>query len=177
MTQIDKECAIAITMDYICGDVTTVFQDCRILAKKCLPKQKNVVTAQSRTNPREPSGFSFQFCQMLPAAELLPYVGTIPTYLGRSWQAYSRTILIESYLSKAISPAGWMKWEDTDFALNTLTYGEYKNYGLGAKLANRVKWRGYHVLKEMDAKKFTIAEFIDGNIWLPSTGVNYTSGL
>jgi pectinesterase len=68
MTQIDKECAIAITMDYICGDVTTVFQDCRILAKKCLPKQKNVVTAQSRTNPREPSGFSFQFCQMLPAA-------------------------------------------------------------------------------------------------------------
>jgi pectinesterase len=63
MTQIYKECAIAGTMDFICGDATAVFQDCRILAKKCLPKQKNVVTTQSRTNPREPSGFSFNFAK------------------------------------------------------------------------------------------------------------------
>ncbi|WJX96390.1 pectinesterase [Trifolium repens] len=177
MIRFYKECTIAGTIDFICGDATAVFQDCRILAKKGLPKQQNVVTAQSRTNPKELSGFSFQFCKILADADLLPYVGTIPTYLGRPWKAYSRTIFMESYLSKVVSPAGWMKWEDTEFALNTLTYGEYKNYGPGAKLANRVKWRGYRVLKEMEAKRFTVAEFIDGNIWLPSTGVNYTSGL
>jgi pectinesterase len=177
MIRFYKECTIAGTIDFICGDATAVFQDCRILAKKGLPKQQNVVTAQSRTNPKEPGGFSFQFCKILADADLLPYVGTIPTYLGRPWKAYSRTIFMESYLSKEVSSAGWMKWEDTEYALNTLTYGEYKNYGPGAKLANRVKWRGYRVLKEMEAKRFTVAEFIDGNIWLPSTGVNYTSGL
>lgn len=64
------------------------------------------------------------------------------------------------------------------FALDTLYYGEYNNSGPGSVVANRVKWSGYHVLNDsLDANKYTVAQFIEGDLWLPSIGVNYTTGL
>jgi pectinesterase len=76
-----------------------------------------------------------------------------------------------------ISPEGWTPWNESKFYLDTLTYGEYKNFGPGAKLGSRVKWPGYHVLVESEARKFTVAELIEGDLWLPAFGVTYTGGL
>ncbi|PNX60806.1 pectinesterase/pectinesterase inhibitor ppE8B [Trifolium pratense] len=61
--------------------------------------------------------------------------------------------------------------------LETLTYGEYNNFGPGAKLDNRLKWFGYSILNEKEAQEFTVDKFIQGDLWLPSNGINYTAGL
>ncbi|KAL5065680.1 hypothetical protein RYX36_027417 [Vicia faba] len=177
MRQFYRECKISGTVDFIFGDATVVFQNCQILAKQGLPKQKNTITAQGRKDPNQPTGFSFQFCNISADTDLLPSVGTIPTYLGRPWKTYSRTIFMQSYMSGVIRPEGWLEW-DGSFALDTLYYGEYMNSGPGAGLSNRVKWSGYHVLNDSsDAIKYTVAQFIEGNLWLPATGVSYIAGL
>ncbi|KAL7096180.1 hypothetical protein ACP275_10G067100 [Erythranthe tilingii] len=171
--QFYKECKISGTVDFIFGHGTAVFQDCQITARKALPGQKNTITAQNRDDLLEPSGFSFQFCRISaePGAG-----GSTPTYLGRPWKIYSTTVVMQSYISGDIRPEGWLEWNG-DLYLDTLFYGEYGNYGPGANLSGRVKWPGYHVLNESQASRFTVTRFINGDGWLPSTGVNYTSGL
>lgn len=84
---------------------------------------------------------------------------------------------MNTYMSNQVQPRGWLEWFGT-FALNTLWYGEYRNYGPGAGLAGRVKWPGYHIIKDAAvANSFTVGEFINGMTWLPSTGVKFTAGL
>lgn len=80
-------------------------------------------------------------------------------------------------MSDVVRPEGWLEW-NADFALDTLFYGEFMNYGPGSGLSSRVKWPGYHVLNSSDqANNFTVSQFIEGNLWLPSTGVTFTAGL
>lgn len=177
MRQFYRECKISGTVDFIFGDATAVFQNCVIQAKKGLPNQKNTITAHGRKDPNEPTGFSIQFSNITADSDLLPFVNSTQTYLGRPWKAYSRTIFMQSYMSNVIRPEGWLEWNG-DFALDTLYYAEYMNTGPGAGLAERVKWSGYHVLNDStQASNFTVAQFIQGNLWLPSTGVAYTAGL
>ncbi|XP_004508051.1 pectinesterase/pectinesterase inhibitor PPE8B [Cicer arietinum] len=177
MRQFYRECKISGTVDFIFGDATAMFQNCQILAKKGMEKQKNTITAQGRKDPNQPTGFSFQFCNISADSDLLPLVGSIPTYLGRPWKTYSRTIFMQSYMSNVIWSEGWLEWNES-FALDTLYYAEYMNSGAGAGVGNRVKWPGYHVLNAASqATSFTVAQFIEGNLWLPSTGVTYTAGL
>ncbi|XP_022731600.1 pectinesterase/pectinesterase inhibitor PPE8B-like [Durio zibethinus] len=176
MRQFFRECKITGTVDFIFGDATVVFQNCQIQAKKGLSNQKNTITAQGRKDPNEPSGFSIQFCNISADTDLLPFVNSTPTYLGRPWKQYSRTIIMQTYISNAIMPQGWLEWNQ-DFALSTLYYAEYMNFGPGAGLGGRVKWPGYHALNDSaQAVNFTVAQFIEGNLWLPSTGVKYTAG-
>ncbi|KGN55582.1 pectinesterase/pectinesterase inhibitor PPE8B-like [Cucumis sativus] len=177
MRQFYRECQISGTVDFLFGDATVVFQNCSILAKKGLPNQKNTITAQGRKDPNQPTGFSIQFCNISADSDLKPSVNTTATYLGRPWKEYSRTIIMQSYISDAIRPEGWLEW-NANFALNTLFYAEFMNYGPGAGLAKRVNWPGYHRLNQTsEATNFTVAQFIEGNLWLPSTGVKYTAGL
>ncbi|KAJ6417340.1 hypothetical protein OIU84_003119 [Salix udensis] len=50
--------------------------------------------------------------------------------------------------------------------------------GPGAGVSRRVNWPGYHVITDPnEAKKFTVAELIQGGTWLGSTGVSFTEGL
>ncbi|KAF8025941.1 hypothetical protein BT93_F2694, partial [Corymbia citriodora subsp. variegata] len=177
MRQFYRECRISGTVDFIFGDAVVVFQNCQILAKRGLPNQKNTITAQGRKDPNQLTGFSLQFCNVSADSDLAPFVNSTPTYLGRPWKLYSRTIFMKSYMSNAIRPEGWLEWND-DFALDTLYYGEFMNSGPGAGLTGRVKWPGFHILNSTaQANNFTVAQFIDGNSWLPSTGVAYTAGL
>lgn len=84
---------------------------------------------------------------------------------------------MQSYMSNAIRPEGWLEWNGEQY-LETLYYGEYSNHGPGAGLGNRVRWPGYHIFNtSYQASNFTVAQFIEGNLWLPSTGVKYTAGL
>lgn len=177
MRQFFRECTISGTVDFIFGDATVVFQNCQILAKKGLSNQKNTITAQGRKDPNEPTGFSIQFCNITTDSDLVPFVNTTETYLGRPWKEYSRTIIMQSYISNDIRPEGWLEWNG-NFALDTLYYAEYMNNGPGARLNSRVKWPGYHAFNDSSqANNYTVAQFIEGNLWLPSTGVTYTAGL
>ncbi|XP_016192386.1 pectinesterase/pectinesterase inhibitor PPE8B-like [Arachis ipaensis] len=152
-----------------------LFQNCTILAKKGLPEQTNTITAQAAKDSTSPSGFSIQFSNISAHSELLPFLNCTRTYLGRPWKAYSRTVFMQSYMSEMVSPQGWKEWNDTLY-LDTLYYGEFMNYGPGSGLSERVKWPGYHVINDYDeASNFTVAQFILGDLWLPSTGVNYAS--
>ncbi|KAL4397447.1 pectinesterase/pectinesterase inhibitor PPE8B [Arachis duranensis] len=177
MRQFFRECTISGTVDFIFGDATAVFQKCNVLVKKGLQNQKNTITAQGRKDPNEPTGFSLQFCNVTADSDLVSFVNTTETFLGRPWKTYSRTIFMQNYMSEIIRPQGWLEWNG-NFALDTLYYAEYMNTGAGAGLANRVKWPGYHVLNSSsEASNFTVAQFIQGNLWLPSTGVAFTAGL
>lgn len=179
MRQFYRECKISGTVDFIFGDATAVFQHCQILVKKGLPDQKNTITAHGRKDPGEPTGFSIQFSNISADSDLLLSANhsTTHTYLGRPWKQYSRTILMQSYISDVLRPEGWLEWNG-DFALDTLYYAEYMNHGPGAGLADRVKWPGYHVMNDSrQASNFTVTQFIEGNLWLPSTGVTFTAGL
>jgi len=84
---------------------------------------------------------------------------------------------MQTFLDGLINPAGWLEW-DGNFALNTLYYAEYKNSGPGSSTSGRVKWRGYKVITNAaEASKFSVANFIGGQGWLPGTGVPFTAGL
>ncbi|MED6150700.1 hypothetical protein PIB30_074968 [Stylosanthes scabra] len=177
MRQFFRECTISGTVDFIFGYATAFFQKCNILVKKGLPKQRNAITAQGRKDPHETTGFSLQFCNITADSDLVPFVNTTESFLGRPWKPYSRTIFLQNYISDVISPLGWTPWNDSNFWLDTLYYAEYMNTGAGAGLDKRVKWPGYRVLKSSDeASNFTVAKFIEGNLWLPSTGVAFTAG-
>ncbi|KAG4949535.1 hypothetical protein AAZX31_15G174800 [Glycine max] len=158
LRQFYRECRISGTVDFIFGHA-------------------NAATFQGEMYPNRSSGFSIQFCNISADYDLLPYLNTTSTYLGRPWKPYSRTIFMQSYISDVLSPEGWLEWNGTLY-LDTLLYAEYKNYGPGARLDNRVKWPGYHVMNDSrEAYNFTVANLILGELWLPSTGVTFTPGL
>ncbi|CAH9118798.1 unnamed protein product [Cuscuta europaea] len=177
MRQFYRECKITGTVDFIFGDSTTVFQSCEISVRKGLPSQKNTVTAHGRKDPAEPTGFSIQFCNITAEPDVIAAANTTATYLGRPWKLYSRTVVMQSYMASAIRPEGWLEWNGT-FALDSLFYGEFSNYGPGSGIGTRVKWPGFHLMNNSaQAHNFTVAEFLLGDSWLPSTGVKYTAGL
>ncbi|KAG2556547.1 hypothetical protein PVAP13_8NG202400 [Panicum virgatum] len=149
---------IAGTVNFIFGNSAVVIQNCNIQARRPSPGQKDTVTAQGRTDLNQNTGISIHKCRITGAPDL----GGTPLYLGRPCQKYSRTVVMESFLDRSISPAGWLEWSG-QFALNTL---------------KRVTWTGVHTsLSRSDATRFTVANFIMGDSWLGGTGVTYTSGL
>ncbi|KAK9102376.1 hypothetical protein Sjap_019630 [Stephania japonica] len=177
LRQFYRECVITGTVDFIFGNGAVVIQNCQIIARKPLPQQKNSITAQGRKDPNQNTGFSIQFCNITGDSDLLASPNSTATYLGRPWKEYSKTVIMQSYMSNVIRSEGWLEWQG-NFALDTLFYGEYMNFGPGASLSNRVKWPGFHALNNSNqATNFTVSQFIDGNLWLPSTGVRFTADL
>lgn len=175
--QFYRECDIYGTVDFIFGNAAVVLQNCNIWARKPLPQQKNTITAQGRKDPNQNTGISIHACQLWVTAELYPVKWQYPTYLGRPWKMYSRTVYMETYMDNHINPAGWLEW-NRSFALQTLYYGEYLNNGPGSWVGKRVTWPGYRVITmHEEASKFTVALFIGGFTWLPPTGVSFLAGL
>ncbi|KAJ4789551.1 Pectinesterase [Rhynchospora pubera] len=168
LRQFYRDCNIYGTVDMIFGNGLIVVQHSNIYNRTPLPHQLITVTAQSRKSPNANSGFSFQDCFI---------DGTYPTYLGRPWKPYARVVFMQSYLGPKVQPAGWLEWSG-NFGIDTVFYGEYKNHGPGAGLSGRVKWPGYHIIRDQAmAALFTVRRFIDGVSWLPSTGVIFMADL
>ncbi|KAH9730537.1 putative pectinesterase/pectinesterase inhibitor 7 [Citrus sinensis] len=176
LRQFYRECDIYGTIDFILGNAAVVLQNCNIHARLPMIGQYNVITAQGRTDPNQNTGISIHNCTFRAADELASSNRTLPTYLGRPWKEYSRTVVMQSFLDGLINPAGWQIWTG-DFALSTLYYAEYDNRGPGSNTANRVTWPGYHAINATDAANFTVSNFLLGDQWLPRTGVPYTGGL
>ncbi|CAI0418849.1 unnamed protein product, partial [Linum tenue] len=161
-------CLVAGTVDFIFGNAAAVLQDCDIHARLPGPGQKNMITAQGRKDPNQNTGIVIQ-----KTAGNMSY----PTYLGRPWKEYSRTVIMQSEISDVVHSAGWHVW-DADFALATLYYAEFGNSGPGSSVAGRVKWAGYKpALTKDEAARFTVGSFIQGGAWLPATSVAFDSAL
>ncbi|KAG4122647.1 hypothetical protein ERO13_D11G279900v2 [Gossypium hirsutum] len=177
LRQFYKECDIYGTVDFIFGNAAVVLQNCNIYLRQPMPNQFNTITAQGRTDPNQNTGISIHHCVIRPADDLASSNGMTKTYLGRPWKEYSRTVYMQSFMDSLIEPPGWSEWAGK-FALDTLYYAEYKNTGPGSNTGSRVQWNGYHKdISESEADKFTVSNFIDGDNWLPATGVPFHGGL
>lgn len=170
-------CLIAGTVDFIFGNAAAVLQNCDIHARRPGSGQKNMVTAQGRTDPNQNTGIVIQNCSIGATSDLLAVKSSFPTYLGRPWKEYSRTVIMQSSISDVIHPDGWHIWSGT-FALDTLFYGEYQNTGLGAEASGRVTWKGFKVITSAtEAQAYTPGTFIAASSWLGSTGFPFSLGL
>ncbi|WCJ26906.1 Plant invertase/pectin methylesterase inhibitor superfamily [Euphorbia peplus] len=172
LRQFYRDCEVYGTIDYIFGNAAVVLQNCQIYSRKPLSGQFNTVTAQGRTDPNQNTGTSLQNCSIVAAEDL----GTTKSYLGRPWKEYSRVVVMKSLIDGLIDPTGWAAWNG-DFALSTLYYAEFDNSGVGSETSGRITWPGFHVIDATNATLFTVSNFTQGDIWLPTTGVPYVDGL
>jgi pectinesterase len=157
------------TMDFVFGNAQAMFQSCPLLVRRPPKGKHNVLTAQGCNNASRESGFSFHMCtvEAAPGVDL----DSVETYLDRPYRNFSHVAFIKSYLSRVVSPNGWVAWnknkvvEDTT---RTILYLEYGNDGAGADTAGRVKWPGFHVLNaDTEAAAYTADMFINLSKWVP----------
>ena len=177
LRQFYRDCDVYGTVDFIFGNAAVVLQNCNLYARRPDPNQRNIFTAQGREDPNQNTGISVLNSKVAAAADLLPVLANFTTYLGRPWKQYSRTVFMYCNMESVVHRRGWLEW-DGDFALDTLYYGEYMNRGPGSNTTDRVTWPGYRVINSSDeAAQFTVANFIQGNQWLPPTGVPFFPNL
>ncbi|GMY36526.1 pectinesterase isoform X2 [Fagus crenata] len=177
LRQFYRECDIHGTIDFIFGNAAAVFQSCNFVLRK--PQSGfNVILANGRDDPGQNTGFSVQNCKIMVSSEFSPVKHSYESYLGRPWREYSRAVIMESSIDDAIAPRGWIEWPGGGSSTQrTLYFAEYSNIGPGAGVSKRVQWSGFHVIGAEEAVKFTVAQFIAGTSWLPSTGVPFISSL
>jgi pectinesterase len=145
-----KNCYVEGTTDFIFGSSTVWFEQCHIHSKK-----NSHVTAAS--TPKENKfGYVFNDC-VLTGDTTLHNVS-----LGRPWRPYANVVYIHCYIGQHIMPEGWANWNKTD-NYKTTRYAEYKNYGPGASIEQRVQWSKQFTSEE--AKQYTLKN-IFGN-WNP----------
>ncbi|EEF50349.1 Pectinesterase-2 precursor, putative [Ricinus communis] len=177
LRQFYRDCHIYGTIDFIFGDAPVVFQNCDIFVRRPMDHQANFITAQGRDDPNENTGISIQRSRVRASPDFMVAKNKIRSFLGRPWKKYSRTVFMQTDLDGLIDPMGWGAWHG-DFALSTLFYAEYMNTGNGASTSRRVKWPGFHVLSSpQQASPFTVTRFIQGESWIPATGVPFWVGI
>ncbi|KAG0469518.1 hypothetical protein HPP92_016218 [Vanilla planifolia] len=169
--QFYRSCVITGTVDFIFGDSTAVFQNCRIVVRRPLDNQQNIVTAHGRADRFENTAFVLQNCRVVADPALAADKARIRSYLARPWKEYSRTIFMESEIGDFVHPDGYMPWEG-DFALNTLFYAEYGNRGGGADTSRRVRWPGVKVLTKRQAAAWTVPAVYGINNFIPAISGN-----
>jgi pectinesterase len=122
-----KNCYIEGTTDFIFGSSTVWFEQCHIHSKK-----NSHVTAASTPKGNQ-FGYVFNDC-VLTGDSTLRSVS-----LGRPWRSYAAVVYIHCYIGQHIIPQGWSNWNQTE-NYKTTRYAEYKNYGPGAAIEQRVQW-------------------------------------
>ncbi|XP_019170433.1 PREDICTED: pectinesterase-like [Ipomoea nil] len=157
--QFYAHCDIYGTVDFIFGDAIAVLQNCTIYVRKPMTSQKNFVTAQGRSDPNQNTGIVIHNSHVTATEDLRAVESSFPTYLGRPWEKYSRTVFLTCTLDSLIDPDGWFPWIEN--VAQTLYYGEYMNTGDGAQISGRVKWPGYHVITSaIVAQKLSVGDFL-----------------
>ena len=149
-----KDCYIEGHVDFIFGNATAFFDNCKIHSKGA-----GYVTAHFRTNDNERSGFVFYRCRL---------TGTETgngVYLGRPWRPFARVVFLESWLDSHIKPEGWDNWRDPGRE-RTARFAEYNSKGPGANSKKRVAWSKQ--LTSAEAKLFSPSLFLAGSDrWAP----------
>ncbi|XP_010922274.2 pectinesterase [Elaeis guineensis] len=174
--QFYRDCTITGTIDFIFGDSATIFQNCMIIARKPMDNQQNIVTAQGRKERQGNGAIVLQNCTITSDPAYYPHRKVLPTYLGRPWKPYSRTLILQSQLDDLIHPDGWLPWTG-DVGLDTCFYAELDNRGPGADLTKRVTWPGIKNLTYVEAQEYTIENYLYGQTWISRAGVPFIPGL
>ena len=171
--QFYRDCDILGTIDFIFGNAAVVFQSCNIQPRQPLPNQFNTITAQGKKDPNQNTGISIQKCSLTAPGNL-----TAKTYLGRPWKEYSTTVIMQSDIGAFLDPVGWKEWVANVDPPSSIFYAEYHNSGPGSSVDQRVKWAGFRpTLSDVDAAKFTVGAFIQGEDWLSDATVTYQPAL
>ncbi|KAF3959633.1 hypothetical protein CMV_015567 [Castanea mollissima] len=175
--QFFRDCEIYGDTNIIRGDSAVVFQSCKIIVTKPFGSKVTIIAAQARSDRRESTGFVLHNCNIDGDKSLFPKGLNNVTYLGMPMQKYSRIIVMESILGDLITPEGWFNNNET-YGIETVTFVEYGNKGIGAQTNKRVKWPGYNITyNKNDVLRYTVGRFIQAQKWLPATGVTFQAGL
>ena len=147
-----EDCYIEGTVDFIFGRAVAVFNRCKI---HCL--SDGYITAAA-TPEFEKYGYVFLDCKITGEKG-------IHVDLGRPWRDYAKTVFLRCDMGDFIRPRGWNNW-GKKHAEQTTYYGEYKNYGPGAKKESRCEWS--HQLTDQEAKAYTPQNILAGeDNWQP----------
>lgn len=118
------------SVDFIYGKGTAYFENSTLFAKV-----GGYVSAQGRETAAETNGYVFKNSTI---------TGTAPNgsvYLGRPWQAYSRSIFIDTKMGPLINALGWQKWSGNNHL--TSYFAEYNSMDLAGNPINvsgRATW-------------------------------------
>ncbi|XP_065859508.1 putative pectinesterase/pectinesterase inhibitor 28 [Euphorbia lathyris] len=174
--QFYRDTTISGTIDMIYGDSASVFQNCKFVIRKPIDEQKCTITAQGRNDTKQTTGFVIQNSTVTAEKDYLAVKETNPAFLGRPRHPYAKTIFMHTNIDNAIDPKGWSPLFGT-FGTDTCYFAEYENKGPGADTSKRVTWKGIKKLTAEEAAGFSAGKFIDGDSWISSSGVPYSSGI
>lgn len=163
------DCAIEGRVDFIFGDGTAVFENCRIHSKN-----GGYITAAS-TPAGQQFGLVFLGCKLTgnatpwvdPSGAVAPKVWKLPNaHLGRPWRPHGSVAFIECEMGEHIKPEGWNNWGKTENEA-TARFAEYGNTGPGSATASRVPWA--RILTREAAAAITVQSVLSGSDgWKPS---------
>ncbi|XP_004503204.1 pectinesterase-like [Cicer arietinum] len=175
--QFYRNCEIYGTIDFIFGEFgTTLIQNSKILVRKPIQGQQNVVVADGSSLKGTHTGIVLQNYSIMPHIELYPYRLTVKTYLARSWKAFSRAVFINNYFDELIQRDGYMIWNVNETNTKNSYFAEFGNIGPGANASARVKWAKGVITKD-EVVRFTAEPWLNASSWLSFTGVPYNKGL
>jgi polygalacturonase len=154
-------CYIEGNVDFIFGDAKTVFDHCVISSNA---HSVGFITAQSRSDPSQDSGFVFHDCRLVADDT----VGNV--YLGRPWRSHATVIYINTWLGSHIVPEGWREWHPGETGyLATASYAEYQSRGPGADPSRREAHSSQ--LSRQQVEEFAPEVFLRGSDgWDPRAG-------
>ncbi|KAK4776651.1 hypothetical protein SAY86_005339 [Trapa natans] len=127
------------------------FRNCTIVT---MGDNLGFITAQSRTDPSESTGFVFKNCRVL---------GSTTVKLGRPWRCHARVLFYNCYFASVIDREGWDLWLCTGQE-RQIAFGEYSCYGHGADQTGRVSWE--HKFSKSEVQQLTDPSFIGASEWL-----------
>ncbi|KAJ6840060.1 pectinesterase 31 [Iris pallida] len=142
-----RDCYIEGSVDFIFGNSTALLEHCHIHCKS-----QGFITAQSRKSPQESTGYVFLRCVISGNG------GSSYSYLGRPWGPFGRVVFAYTWMDACIKPVGWHNWDKCENERSACFY-EYRCFGPGSSLRNRVPWS--RELVDEEAEQFLAHSFID----------------
>ncbi|KAL3531567.1 hypothetical protein ACH5RR_010889 [Cinchona calisaya] len=177
--QFYRNCVISGTVDFIFGKGAAVIQNSLIIVRRGLPGQFNTVTADGKELENDRTGVVLQNCRIVADTELFKSRFQVASYLGRPWKKFAKTVIMQTEIGDHIRPEGYIKWDGEAFE-KSCQYLEFANRGPGAVPPNgsrsKIFTRSRHI-DPREASQYTVAAFIQGHLWLRTTGAPFTPGL
>ena len=156
--QLFENCTVEGTTDFIFGEATALFENCRIHCKS-----DSYITAAS-TPQGKPFGFVFLNCKVT-AKE-----GTGKVYLGRPWRIYAKVAYLNCELGAFLLPEGWHNWSKPE-SEQTSFLAEFGNSGPGSETGKRVAWS--HQLSKHEAARYTKEVILKSVCWEEDVATNW----
>ncbi|RYQ89498.1 hypothetical protein Ahy_B09g096105 [Arachis hypogaea] len=174
--QFYRNCEISGTIDFIFGYGTTLIQNSRIIVRKPMSNQQNIVVADGTDQKNMPTGIVLQNCEIMADAALYPDRLTVRTFLARPWKAFSRAVFIENTIGDLIQPQGYIPWNPpTEANTDNCFFAEFGNTGAGANAGARAPFAKGLISKD-EAAQFLAEPWIQASTWVPATGISFDAG-